>query len=75
MIDDDDDCGAVGGMRIGRGNRCTRRIPAPVPVCPPQIPHDLFNGLNGVISQKMVLFITTAVRTSNPTQEILIILL
>jgi hypothetical protein len=27
----DDDCGAVGGMRIGRGNRS----------CPPQISHDL----------------------------------
>jgi hypothetical protein len=39
MIDDDD--GAVGGMRIGRGNRSTRRKPAPVPLCPPQIPHDL----------------------------------
>jgi hypothetical protein len=26
-----------------------------------------FNGLYGVISQKMVLFITAAVRTSNPT--------
>jgi hypothetical protein len=25
------------------------------------------NGLHGVISQKMVLFITTAVKTSNPT--------
>jgi hypothetical protein len=25
------------------------------------------NGLHGVISQKMILFITTAVRTSNPT--------
>jgi hypothetical protein len=25
-----------------------------------------FNGLHGVISQKIVLFITTAVRTSNP---------
>jgi hypothetical protein len=30
-----------------------------------------FNGLHGVISQKMVLFITTAVRTSNPTTWIL----
>jgi hypothetical protein len=38
---DDDECGAVGGMRIGRGNRTTRRKPAPVPLCPPQIPHDL----------------------------------
>jgi hypothetical protein len=25
------------------------------------------NGLHGVISQKMILFITTAVQTSNPT--------
>jgi hypothetical protein len=38
---DDDDYGAVVGMRIGRGNRSTRRKPAPVPLCPPQIPHDL----------------------------------
>jgi hypothetical protein len=35
---DNDVCGAVGGMRIGRGNRSTRSKPAPVP---PQIPHDL----------------------------------
>jgi hypothetical protein len=39
--DDDDECGAVGGMRIGRGNHSTRRKPAPVPLCPPQIPRDL----------------------------------
>jgi hypothetical protein len=38
---DDDECGAVCGMRIGRGNRSTRRKPAPVPLCPSQIPHDL----------------------------------
>jgi hypothetical protein len=38
---DDGGCGAIGGMRIGRGNRSTRRKPAPVPLCPPQIPHDL----------------------------------
>jgi hypothetical protein len=37
----DDDYGALGEMRIGRGNRSTRRKPAPVPLCPPQIPHDL----------------------------------
>jgi hypothetical protein len=43
MIDDDhdDECGAVGGMRIGRGNRSTRRKPAPMPLYPPQIQHDL----------------------------------
>jgi hypothetical protein len=28
------------GMRIDRGNRSTRRKPAPVPLCPSQIPHD-----------------------------------
>jgi hypothetical protein len=37
---DDDECGAVGGMKIGRGSRSTRRKPALVPLCPPQIPHD-----------------------------------
>jgi hypothetical protein len=33
--------GAVGGMRIGRGNQSTWRKPEPVPLCPPQILHDL----------------------------------
>jgi hypothetical protein len=37
---DEDDCGAIGGMKIGRGDRSTRRKPAPAPVCPPQISHD-----------------------------------
>jgi hypothetical protein len=37
----DDECEAVGGMRIGRVNRSTRRKPAPVTLCPPQNPHDL----------------------------------
>jgi hypothetical protein len=30
--------GEIGGM-IGRGNRSTRRKPAPVPLCPPLSPH------------------------------------
>jgi hypothetical protein len=34
------DDGEIGGMKIGRGNRSTRRKPVPVPICPPQIPHD-----------------------------------
>jgi hypothetical protein len=34
----DYDDGEIGGM-IGRGNRSTRRKTAPVPLCPPQIPH------------------------------------
>jgi hypothetical protein len=35
---DDYDDGEIGGM-IGRGNRSTRRKPAPVPLRPPQTPH------------------------------------
>jgi hypothetical protein len=35
------ECGAVRGMRIGRGNRRIRREPAQMSLCPPQIPHDL----------------------------------
>jgi hypothetical protein len=40
---DDDECGALGGMRIDRRNRRTRRktSPARVPLFPPQIPHEL----------------------------------
>jgi hypothetical protein len=38
---DDGECEAVGGVRIGRGNRSTRRKPASLSLCPPQIPHDL----------------------------------
>jgi hypothetical protein len=30
-------------MMVGRRNRSTREKPAPVPLCPPRIPHDL-NG-------------------------------
>jgi hypothetical protein len=37
----DGDCGEIGGMKIGKGNRSTRRKPAPAPLCPPQIPHEL----------------------------------
>jgi hypothetical protein len=31
----DYDDGEIGGMVIGRGNRSSRRKPAPVPLCPP----------------------------------------
>jgi hypothetical protein len=33
MMMDDDECGAIGGMS-GKGNRTTRRKPAPLPLCP-----------------------------------------
>jgi hypothetical protein len=35
------ECGAVGGMRIGRGNRSTGRKPASMTLCLLQITHDL----------------------------------
>jgi hypothetical protein len=34
------DDGEFGGMKIGRGNRSTRRKPALAPLCSPQIPLD-----------------------------------
>jgi hypothetical protein len=36
----DYDDGEFSGMKIGRGNRSTRRKPVPAPLCPPQIPLD-----------------------------------
>jgi hypothetical protein len=37
----DGECGEkIGGIKIDRGNRSTRKKPAPAPLCPPQIPHD-----------------------------------
>jgi hypothetical protein len=36
----DDECGAVSGM-LGKEHQSTRGKPAPVPICLPQIPHDL----------------------------------
>jgi hypothetical protein len=35
----DGDCGEIGRMKIGRGNRSTRRKRASIPLCPPQTPH------------------------------------
>jgi hypothetical protein len=32
----DGDCGEIGGMKIGRKNRSTRRKPALAPLCPPE---------------------------------------
>jgi hypothetical protein len=40
LMIDDGDCGAIDEMKIGMGNRSTRRKPTPAPLCPPQIPHD-----------------------------------
>jgi hypothetical protein len=40
------DCGEIGGIKIGRGNRSTRRKPTPAPLCPSQNPTWLDPGLN-----------------------------
>jgi hypothetical protein len=37
---DDGDCGAIGGMKIGRGNNSIWRKPTPAPLCLPRILHD-----------------------------------
>jgi hypothetical protein len=42
---DDEECGAVDGMGIGRGNRSIQRKPIPESLCPPQIPLDLGSKL------------------------------
>jgi hypothetical protein len=44
---DEGDCGVIGGMKIGRGNRSTRRKPASAPHCPPQIPLDQIRDPGG----------------------------
>jgi hypothetical protein len=38
-IKGDGDCREIGGIKIGRGNRSSRRKPAPAPLSTPQIPH------------------------------------
>jgi hypothetical protein len=67
---DNDVFGAVGGMRTGRVNLSTQKKPAPVPLPPPQILHDLIwtcTRAAAVGSLTGVFFIATAVRTPNPT--------
>jgi hypothetical protein len=46
-----DECGAVTGMRTGRGNRSTRRKTAAVPLCPSEISPGLEPGATGVGSR------------------------
>jgi hypothetical protein len=44
MTDDDDDLAGFYGMIIGRVNRRTRKKPAPVSLCPPEILHELIRA-------------------------------
>jgi hypothetical protein len=52
---DEGDCGAIGGMRIGRGNRSTRRKPAPAPLCPSSDPCFEFIQCNHFLSGHLIL--------------------
>jgi hypothetical protein len=67
-IIDEGDCGAIGEMKIDRGNRSTRRKPAPAPLCPPQIQHDQTRALtraSAVGSQRL-----TALAMARPFNKI-----
>jgi hypothetical protein len=57
IVDDDDECGAVCGMRIGRRNRSTRRKPSPVQLCRPQIPHNLIWARTGAAAVGAVILV------------------
>jgi hypothetical protein len=50
----DDECGAVGGLRLDRGNRSSRRKPAPVPLCSPQIPHNVGSNSGTAVGNQSV---------------------
>jgi hypothetical protein len=49
--------GAVGGMKIGRGNWSTQRKSAPVPFCPPQMQHWHMMYLNVTVVTELDLFL------------------
>jgi hypothetical protein len=64
--------GEIGGMMIGRGNRSTRRKPAPMPLCPPQTVHaaPMRTRAAAVGSQRV-----TALATARPSKSLLYVIL
>jgi hypothetical protein len=52
---DDSDDGEIGGM-IDKGNRSTRRKPAPVPLCPPQTPYAARSSVGIIFAKRTTLF-------------------
>jgi hypothetical protein len=68
MIDDEYE--AVGGTRIGRGNRNTRKKPTTAPHYPPQIPHRTRDAEVG--SQRLTAWAmasSATLSTTNPTSN------
>jgi hypothetical protein len=62
---DDNKVRAIGG-KLGMGNLSTGRKPAPVPLCPPQIPHDLTRARTRADAVENQLL--TAWATARPTK-------
>jgi hypothetical protein len=59
----DGDCGETGGIKIARGNRSTRRKPAPSPLCPPQmdnLSNSIYpdNGSGAFLQAQLILLYT-----------------
>jgi hypothetical protein len=69
---DEGDYGAIGGMKIGRGNWSTRRKPAPAPLCPPQTSHDQTRARTraaAVESQRLTAWAMARLHTVETTLE------
>jgi hypothetical protein len=65
------ECGVVGGMRFGRGSWNTRRKASPVPLCPPQIPHDfVWNSTLAAVIRSWLLTAWAMARLTTLTQLI-----
>jgi hypothetical protein len=47
--------GEIGGMMTGRGNRSTRRKPAPMPLCPTQNPHAIRTRTRAAAVNKVII--------------------
>jgi hypothetical protein len=65
----DGDCVETGGMKIGRGNRSTRRKPAPVPLCPPQTTHAVRTRTRAAAVGSQRLTAWTTARPSTPLKN------
>jgi hypothetical protein len=54
-------------MRIGKGKPSTRIKPTPVPLCPPQIPHDLTRARTRTVAVGTWLLTAWAIAWPKPT--------